>query len=61
MRRLEEQARANGVQTVDLSSSLIAKPFYDALGYTTQEERSTPLENDRELRYYAMIKRIGSP
>jgi len=61
MRRLEDQARANGVRTADLSSSLVAKPFYDALGYTVQEERSIPLENDRELRYYAMIKRIGSP
>jgi len=61
MRRLEEQAQANGVQTVDLSSSLVTKPFYDVLGYTVQEEKSIPLENDRELRYYAMIKRIGSP
>jgi GNAT superfamily N-acetyltransferase len=61
MRRLEDQGRANGIRTVDLSLSLVAKPFYDALGHTTQEERSIPLENDRGLRYYAMIKRIGSP
>jgi putative acetyltransferase len=59
MRRLEEKALANGVETLDLSASLVAKPFYDSLGYTTQEERAIPVENDRKLRYYAMVKRIG--
>jgi GNAT superfamily N-acetyltransferase len=59
MRTLEEKALANDVETLDLSASLVAKPFYDSLGYTTQEERSIPVENDQELRYYAMVKRIG--
>lgn len=60
MRRLEERARAEAIGTVDLSASLVAKLFYDSLGYTTKEEASIPLENDQELRYYAMVKGLGS-
>ncbi|MBN1889574.1 MAG: GNAT family N-acetyltransferase [Thermoflexales bacterium] len=59
MRRLEEKALAAGVRTVDLSASLVAKPFYDALGYATQSEDSIPLENEQELRYYTMTKKLG--
>jgi N-acetylglutamate synthase-like GNAT family acetyltransferase len=59
MHSLEEKALAAGVRTVDLSASLVAKPFYDALGYITQSEDSIPLENEQELRYYTMTKKPG--
>lgn len=58
MRRLEEKAIAAGVREVDLSASLVAKSFYDALGYTTQREDSIQLESE-ELRYYVMTKRLS--
>lgn len=58
MRKLEEQSLAKGIVILDLDSSLIAKRFYDSLGYVTQEKRYTPVGNNQKLIYYAMVKKL---
>ena len=59
MRVLEERAWAEGVQAVDLSSSLVSKRFYDRFGYATEKKGSFPVRNGQELVYYAMVKDLA--
>lgn len=58
MRTLEQRARAQDVAAVDLASSLVSKPFYDRLGYTTEREDYVPVRNGKRLVYYAMVKTL---
>lgn len=56
MRALEEEAAAKGLREVGLSASLVAKRFYDALGYVTASEEFMPLPGGEVLHYYEMRK-----
>lgn len=56
MKKLENRASAEGQKVVDLSASLVAKRFYDSLGYATQGEKYLDVENDIKLIYFQMIK-----
>lgn len=59
MHKLEERALEKGISILDLSASLVAKRFYDSLGYITQKEDYIPLENNQKLHYYEMIKKLN--
>lgn len=61
MQRLEEQAAAFGIVTVRLDASLPAKPFYDALGYTTLDRACLEVENGRRLDFFRMCKTLRGP
>lgn len=56
---LEEKAVEKGVGIMDLDASLVAYPFYRALGYETQAEDVIPVKNGQNLRYYKMVKKLG--
>ena len=58
MHKLEEQASANGIVTLELTSTLISKRFYDSLGYETLKEDHFSAGTKRKFRYYRMIKKI---
>lgn len=60
MYRLEEKAMEKGVWIMDLDASLVAYPFYRALGYETQAEDVIPVKNGQSLRYYKMVKKLGN-
>ena len=49
MEKLENIAFSNGVLTVDLSASLVAKRFYDSLGYKTIRKSKIVCENNQIL------------
>ena len=58
MDRLEERALAKGISTLDLSSSLVSRHFYECLGYAVQKEEYIPVRNKQKLRYFAMAKNL---
>ena len=58
MHKLEEQASANGIDTLELTSTLISKRFYDSLGYAILEEDHFSAGTKRKFRYYRMIRKI---
>jgi GNAT superfamily N-acetyltransferase len=58
MHGLEEKAVEKGVRIIDLDASLVAYPFYRALGYETQAEYVIPVKNGQNLKYYKMVKKI---
>jgi len=59
MKELERKAFEQGIRVVDLSASLVAKKFYDRLGYNTEEEKNIDIGNNRKLHYFDMIKYIS--
>jgi len=58
-KELERKAFEQGIKVVDLSASLVAKKFYDRLGYNTVEEKNVDVGNNRKLHYFEMTKYIS--
>lgn len=58
MQALEDQARAEGIETVQLHASLVARRFYDGLGYRLVKDNAIPLGNGQRLEYHEMNKRL---
>ena len=58
MHKLEKQAMADGIGTLELTSTLVSKQFYDSLGYATLREDHFSAGAKQEFRYYRMMKRI---
>jgi len=56
---LEEKAVEKGVRIMDLDASLVAYPFYRALGYEAQAEDVISVKNGQNLRYYKIVKKLG--
>ena len=56
---LLEKARENGLNKVNLDSTLLAKKLYDSLGFTTIDKVSMDMEGGEKLDYYPMEKKIG--
>lgn len=56
MKELEKKAREEGVVALDLSASLVAKKFYDSLGYETVKAGYLPVKNGEKLHFYEMVK-----
>ena len=58
MKDLEDQAKKEGIEVVDLESALVSKGFYDLLGYNGKEQTHIPLQNSQKLIYYKMNRRL---
>lgn len=56
MNVLEQHARHNGLRTVLLYSSVVAKPFYESLGYRIEAQKSVQMEDGEHLEYFHMVK-----
>jgi GNAT superfamily N-acetyltransferase len=59
MTHLEEYARDEGVDMVDLNASLVSKAFYEALGYEVSEEASTDVGDGQTLDFWRMRKALS--
>jgi GNAT superfamily N-acetyltransferase len=59
MAHLEQQARAAGRASVFLNASLVARRFYESLGYHLREAKSHAMENGARLDYFEMDKPLG--
>jgi len=58
LRKLEEQARALGLEALRLNASLNAVPFYKRAGYVGKEESRYRLSNGVEIACVPMVKVI---
>ncbi len=58
MEALEARAREEGLTDVVLYASVVAKPFYDRLGYVVSEEGERDCGQGQMLRWYRMAKRL---
>jgi GNAT superfamily N-acetyltransferase len=58
MKGLERQAKAQRIESVNLTSTATSKKFYDALGYSAMESRIFSIESGREIGYHRMTKRL---
>ena len=58
MHALEARAAEEGIAQVILGASLVAKPFYDRLGYVAFEEGEGDCGEGQVLRYFRMRKRL---
>ena len=59
MAALEARAREEGLTGVVLYASVVAKPFYDQLGYVVGEVGESDCGEGQMLRWYRMSKRLG--
>jgi N-acetylglutamate synthase-like GNAT family acetyltransferase len=58
IRRLEDQARMEGVGTLRLSALTHSKQFFEGLGYQIISENQFKDDNLRQFKYYNMEKSI---
>ncbi|UCH37976.1 MAG: GNAT family N-acetyltransferase [Candidatus Bathyarchaeota archaeon] len=58
MQKLEQQARANAIDTIRLSATSPSKPFFERLGYKLISEHKFKDESLKQFRYYRMEKEI---
>ncbi len=59
MARLEKEARAAGVRTVELHASLPSKRLYEFLGYRAGARRCEPGAAGEKLYYFPMSKQLA--
>ncbi|MGZ4411779.1 MAG: GNAT family N-acetyltransferase [Gaiellaceae bacterium] len=59
MRVLEERARADGAEALELDASLVAERFYLGLGYEVVAGKSIDVGGGERLRYLEMTKRLA--
>jgi len=53
---LEELARADGLKTIELYASLVARPFYEAMGFRLVKESCVLLDDGERLDCFVMTK-----
>lgn len=53
---LEEQAKMKDVEEIELYASLVARPFYEAMGYRVVSESCVPLDDGQRLDCFVMAK-----
>ena len=58
IRRLEEQARMDGVRIIRLSANTLSKQFFERLGYRMISENRFKDDDLRQFKYYIMEKRV---
>jgi len=56
MAHLERRARAEGLKSVFLYSTTVAKAFYESLGYTVGAAKFGTMEDGARLDYFEMTK-----
>jgi GNAT superfamily N-acetyltransferase len=59
VRELEHQAQSNSLSTLDLSCSLVARRFWESLGYLVLKETHLIVSNDQKLHFYGMAKTLS--
>jgi GNAT superfamily N-acetyltransferase len=55
---LERKARSQGLEKLELSSSLKAREFWESEGFVVVKEFALPVANDKHLIYYEMAKKL---
>ena len=60
-RELEACAVRNGQTTVDLSSALGSRTFWESRGFYISQEHFTPVGSDLVIHYYTMTKDLTRP
>jgi len=58
-RELLKKASEKNLTSLDLSASLVSRPFWEKLGFTVRGEYSLPVDNGRKLHFYEMVKENG--
>ncbi len=58
LRKLEERARAQGIQQLSLNASLNAVPFYEKAGYVAQQRAKYRLLTGVEIACVPMLKAV---
>ena len=56
MNLLEQHARGEGLESVFIYSSVVAKRFYESLGYCIEARKSAEMEDGGQLEYFEMVK-----
>ena len=55
---LESRARAEGLETLDLGSTVPARPFYERMGYRLVAERAHEFDGGERLDWFEMVKTL---
>lgn len=55
---LEQHAKTQGLESIFLYSSVVAKPFYESLGYHIEAEKSAQMQDGEHLEYFEMTKHL---
>ena len=55
---LEQRARADSREQLFLHSTIVAKRFYESLGYHIEAEKSSEMEDGQPLKYFDMVKHL---
>ncbi|MFH0847648.1 MAG: GNAT family N-acetyltransferase [Chloroflexota bacterium] len=53
---LERKAELEGLFTLDLSSSLVSRQFWESVGFVLSKEDFLPVRNGKKLLFYEMVK-----
>jgi GNAT superfamily N-acetyltransferase len=56
--QLEQVARKKGLRHLRLDASLVARKFYERMGFKLIEDTSRPVGNDERLEYSVMTKAL---
>ena len=56
---LEKKALQKNITPLDLSASLVSRPFWEKMGFTVCGEYFLPIDNGRKLHFYEMVKEYG--
>ena len=56
MNLLDQHAKSQGLDSILLYSSVVAKPFYESLGYRIEAQKSVQMEDGEHLEYFHMVK-----
>lgn len=57
---IEEKARELRTGNLELGASLISKEFWESQGFTVISEDTITIQNNKELRFYRMTKKLSS-
>ena len=55
---LEQRARTDSCEQLFLHSTVVAKRFYESLGYHIEAEKSAEMEDAQHLKYFDMVKHL---
>ena len=58
VKKLEQKAKSERLEKLDLSASLKSRRFWEAMGFVFVAEYFIPVANDKKLIYYEMAKTL---
>jgi GNAT superfamily N-acetyltransferase len=56
---LEKKALAENIDVIDLAAAIGSRTFWESRGFTVEEERFAPSEEERIIRYFSMTKHLN--